>query len=53
MIGVPTPTIKSFMHLASIINGIDYFNVGRTVEEVGISGMSIDEMNRFLVEGSK
>ena len=53
LIGVSTPTIKALMHLASIVNGIDYFDVGRTVEKIGIGGMGIEEINSFLLEGTK
>lgn len=51
MIGVPTPTIKSLVHLASLVNQTNYFKTGRTVEKAGVAGLDIDELNRFLAEG--
>jgi opine dehydrogenase len=51
MLGVPTPTIDTIIHLASVINGMDYKREGRTVESLGIAGMGVDELNRFLQEG--
>ena len=51
MLGVPTPTIDSFIQLASIINDEDYRQNGRTVESLGIGGMDVDELNYFLHEG--
>jgi len=51
MLGVPTPTIDSIIHLASIINSEDYRQKGRTVESLGIGGMDADGLNHFLHEG--
>jgi opine dehydrogenase len=51
MIGVPTPTTKALVHMASIINQTDYFKTGRTVEKVGLAGFTVNEVNRFLKEG--
>ena len=51
MIGVPTPVIKSFITIASMINETDYWKEGRTVERLGISGLSVEELNRFLENG--
>ena len=49
---VPTPTIKSIIHLASLLNSTDYWKQGeRTVEKLGISGMRPAELQRFLREG--
>jgi opine dehydrogenase len=50
--GVPTPTIDSIIHLASIISGVDYFSVGRTVEKIGIQNMSLKEI-RLLAIGEE
>jgi opine dehydrogenase len=41
MLGVPTPTIRGIIHLASIISGVDYWAEGRTVEKLGLAGMSV------------
>jgi opine dehydrogenase len=51
MIGVPTPTMKAVIHLASVITQTDYFKVGRTVESVGLSGMNVKQLNEFLIQG--
>jgi opine dehydrogenase len=48
---VPTPTIDSLIHLASIINGIDYFETGRTADKIGIGKMDAADVNRFLADG--
>lgn len=51
MLGVDTPTIKSIINLASIIRGVDFWAEGRTVEKLGIKGMSIKEIRLLAVTG--
>jgi opine dehydrogenase len=51
MLGVPTPTIRSMICLASVMHGVDYWAEGRTVERLGIKGMSVKDI-RFLVVGA-
>ena len=48
MIGVPTPVTRALITLASEINGTDYFAEGRNVEYLGISGRSINQLNKFF-----
>lgn len=52
MFNVPTPTIDSLIHLASILNQCDYINNGRTVERLGIAGMTLRDL-RLLAIGEK
>jgi len=49
--GVPTPTIRAIIHLASTMHGVDYWAEGRTVERLGIAGMSVKDL-RLLVVGA-
>jgi opine dehydrogenase len=51
MINIPTPVSKALITLASVINQRDYLKEGRTVEKLGLSGLSVDGLNRFLYEG--
>jgi opine dehydrogenase len=51
MLGVPTPTIKSLITLASVMNQVDYWKEGRTVEKLGISGLNVNELREFVTEG--
>lgn len=48
---VPTPTMKSIINLASVISKVDYMKEGRTLERLGINGMTIDELQTYLTEG--
>lgn len=51
MLNVPTPTMKSIVTLFSVINQVDYFKEGRTVEKLGIAGLSVSELNAYLSTG--
>lgn len=52
MLNVPTPTTRAIIHLASLMHGVDYWAEGRTVDRLGIRGMSVKEI-RFLVVGAE
>jgi len=49
MLGVPTPAIKSIIHLASAIHQHDYFKEGRTAERLGIAHMTLKELRRMAI----
>jgi opine dehydrogenase len=51
MLGVQTPTMRAMIHLASVMHGVDYWAEGRTVDRLGIRGMSVKDI-RFLVVGA-
>ena len=51
MLKVATPTIDSIIHLASVMRGIDFWEKGRTVEKLGIKGMSIKDIRLLAVSG--
>ncbi|MDH4196900.1 MAG: NAD/NADP octopine/nopaline dehydrogenase family protein [Candidatus Aminicenantes bacterium] len=52
MLGVGTPTTKSLIHLASMIQGVDYWAEGRTVEKLKIAGLSVKDL-RLLAIGEE
>ena len=51
MLKVKTPTIKSIIHLASIMRGVDFWEKGRTVKKLGIKGMSVKEIRLLAITG--
>jgi len=51
MLKVNTPTINSIIHLASTMRGEDYWKIGRTVDRLGLKGMSIKEIRLLAVSG--
>lgn len=53
MFNVPTPTIRALIHLGSIIHNCDYWTTGRTVEKLGIAGMTLKELRLLSIGQSK
>jgi opine dehydrogenase len=49
--GVKTPTIDALIKIASIIAERDFLKEGVTVEKLGIKGLSINELNKYVNEG--
>ena len=43
-LGVGTPTVDAMIHLAGLLNETDYWKEGRTLERVGLSDKSLDEI---------
>jgi opine dehydrogenase len=52
LLGVPTPTAESLIHISSVIHDTDYWHAGRTVEKLGLAGMTSDSLVRYLVHGT-
>jgi len=50
--GVETPTMDAVIQLASVLNKMDYWAEGRTVERLGISNLSVKEL-RLLAIGEE
>lgn len=48
---VPTPVINSLITLASLATGTDYRASGRTLERVGLGGMSVADIHAYVIEG--
>ncbi|MDR1944062.1 MAG: NAD/NADP octopine/nopaline dehydrogenase family protein, partial [Synergistaceae bacterium] len=48
---VETPLTQAVLTLFSIINGIDYYAEGRTLENFGLAGGSLTEIESFLIDG--
>jgi len=50
-LGVETPLMDSVATLASALRDEDYWVTGRTLEKVGLAGMTGPEMRKFVMEG--
>ncbi|HGJ66461.1 TPA: NADP transhydrogenase subunit alpha [bacterium] len=50
-LGVPVPTIKAIIHLANILHRRNYWAEGRTVERLGLAGLSVQQIRRLVEEG--
>ncbi len=51
MLGIETPTIDSIVQIASVMMNKDFWIRGRTVETLGLSGKSVNEIRRYVLEG--
>lgn len=47
-LGVPTRTIRSLIQIASVMNQTDYWAEGRTVDKLGLAGMSAKDMIKYV-----
>jgi opine dehydrogenase len=48
MLGVRTPTIEMIVNLGSILHSTDYWSVGRTMESLGLAGLSVRQIRRMV-----
>jgi opine dehydrogenase len=51
--GVSVRGMDSIIRLACIVHRTDYWRRGRTVEKLGIGGLSVSELTRYVNEGVK
>jgi opine dehydrogenase len=49
--GVRIPFTESLIHIASALNGKDYYGQGCNLENLGLGGRNLDEIHRILQEG--
>ena len=45
LLNVETPIVTSVLHLTNAFIDADYFSSGRTLEKMGLSKMSLSEIN--------
>jgi opine dehydrogenase len=50
-IGVPTPICDGINHVLSVVEEVDFWATGRTVEKMGLAGLSLDQILRYLETG--
>ncbi len=51
MLGIQTPTARSLIHISSVIHDRDYWQGGRTVQKLGLAGMTAGQLTSYLIEG--
>jgi opine dehydrogenase len=52
-VGVHTPTMDAVLQLMSVLHQQDYYGQGeRSLDKLGLAGMGVEEMNRYLETGS-
>ncbi|ADU51019.1 NAD/NADP octopine/nopaline dehydrogenase [Thermaerobacter marianensis DSM 12885] len=50
-LGVPTPVMDGVIHLAGAVRGTDYWRCGRTLADMGLDGMSAEQIRRWVSLG--
>jgi len=53
LVKVATPVMDSIVVLASVLRSEDYWETGRTLEKMGLNGMSVDKIRELLQYGYK
>jgi opine dehydrogenase len=51
LLSIPTPTFDSIIHLSGVFNDTNYWKTGRTLEKLGLEGMSVEALRNFLKKG--
>jgi opine dehydrogenase len=51
--GVDTTCIHSIISLANVIQGTDYWRTGRTLERLGVKGISVSELHHYVETGER
>ena len=51
LLDVPTPVSDAINILLSVVEKTDFYAEGRTVEKLGLAGLSVDEIGYFLQHG--
>jgi len=49
--GVDTWAIDAMIRLACVVHGTNYYERGRTVEDLGLKGLRVSEVTRYVQEG--
>jgi opine dehydrogenase len=50
-LGIPTPTFDATIQFCGLMNGIDYWKEGRTLERLGLENLNREQLTRYLSEG--
>jgi opine dehydrogenase len=51
--GVPTPTYDCMIHLASLVNDTDFLRRGRSLENLGLAHLSLEQLGEYVETGRK
>jgi opine dehydrogenase len=52
-LGVKVPTMKSIIQLANVLHHRNYWAEGRTIDKLGLEGMTVRQIRRFVEEGRR
>jgi opine dehydrogenase len=51
--GVPMPTYECMIHLASTVNDKNFYRNGRTLENLGLASLDLQQLERYLQSGRR
>jgi opine dehydrogenase len=51
--GVSMPTYEAMIHLASAVNQTDFYARGRSLENLGLAGLTLEELKEYFVRGRR
>jgi opine dehydrogenase len=51
--GVFMPTYESIIHIASVVNDTDYYRTGRSLENLDLSELSLEELKHYFLTGRR
>jgi opine dehydrogenase len=51
--GIPLPTYEAMIHLASLVNDTDFYVKGRTLENLNLAQLSVEELKRYFLTGKR
>lgn len=51
-LNIETPAIDSIIKLAELVTGDNFWQTGRTVDRLGLSGLSVEDIHLFAQEGT-
>jgi opine dehydrogenase len=52
-VGVPMPTYEAMIHIASVVNHTDFYATGRTLENLHLAELSLEELKDYFLNGKK
>jgi opine dehydrogenase len=53
LLRVPTPTYDSIIHIASLVNGTDYYKTGRNLKNLRLGGLTAAQLNEYVLTGRR
>jgi len=51
--GLSMPTYEAMIHLASVVNDTDFYATGRTLENLNLAGLNLEELQHYFLMGNK
>jgi opine dehydrogenase len=52
-VGVPTPTYDAIIEIASVVNDRDFYAEGRSLENLGLADLTVDDLRAFFKTGRR